>query len=144
MDVQEEEDPVSKLFGSVNVNEGIEILETNSSTLKSHQFSEIYLEHPIHFLVLELKESFYVWIGDTSLANNLSLAMKTNYSSEPSTSNIILGSIKSDFETQMAQHLAKRFGKPFFVSSGLATQDPIFQSFAEARVFREMKEKIMV
>ena len=48
--------------------------------LNVHQFKERILETPVHFLVIQMKESYLVWIGGTpNCFANLAMAMSTRY-----------------------------------------------------------------
>lgn len=56
--------------------EGCEMVE---SKFKVHTFSETLLDQTVHFQVLRMKDSLYIWIGSSPELSSLAVAMCTRY-----------------------------------------------------------------
>eukprot|EP01119_Soliformovum_irregulare_P014244 TRINITY_DN3887_c0_g1_i1.p1 TRINITY_DN3887_c0_g1~~TRINITY_DN3887_c0_g1_i1.p1 ORF type:complete len:135 (-),score=8.16 TRINITY_DN3887_c0_g1_i1:133-537(-) len=115
--------------------EGVELVEP---TIKISQSSHTFMDAQIHFQIIHLKDSFYLWIG-TGLPKmgQLSLAFTTPFDSVPSVSNITDPSMEQ-FSNALALRLAKRLKKPIYVSCALSQNSPMMQVFLEKQVMKEL------
>ncbi|XP_061184476.1 proteasome assembly chaperone 4-like [Saccostrea echinata] len=104
--------------------------------LKYHVFSDKIMEKVVHFQVLKLKESFYIWICTSNKLGNLAVAMQTKFSSIPSGA-VLLGPADSHCFT-IAQRLAKKTGKQVFVS-GSVDYDQLMLPLIEKRIGQELQ-----
>ncbi|ESO83088.1 hypothetical protein LOTGIDRAFT_236859 [Lottia gigantea] len=112
-----------------------------SPSINIHTFSEKISDINVHFQIIQLKDSFCMWIGTGGEMGNMSLAMpgvKGSASQNPSTINII-GDSSNTVCSMLAQKLAKKCGKQVFVSSSLSF-DQFLTPLVEKRVFEEWKQ----
>ncbi|XP_029204660.2 proteasome assembly chaperone 4-like [Acropora millepora] len=116
--------------------EGCEMVE---SKFKIHTFSDTLLDQTVHFQVLRMKDSLYIWIGSSPELSSLAVAMCTRYDSVPSVANL-LGS-KADLNSStLAQRLAKKTKKQCFVSYNVPTENMLL-SLVEQRINQEIKDR---
>ena len=54
-------------------------LQPAEPTLDVHTFSDKIVEATMHFQVLRLSDSFFLWIGSSPQFNNLAMAMVTRF-----------------------------------------------------------------
>lgn len=47
--------------------------------IKIHDFSERILERVVHFHVMKMRDSVFIWAGENLELNSLSVAMSTKY-----------------------------------------------------------------
>lgn len=109
------------------------------SKFKVHTFSDTLLDQTVHFQVLKMKDSLYIWIGSSPELSSLAVAMCTRYDSVPSVANL-LGS-KADLNSStLAQRLAKKTKKQCFVSYNVPTENMML-SLVEQRINQEIKDR---
>ncbi|XP_060706101.1 proteasome assembly chaperone 4 isoform X1 [Hemiscyllium ocellatum] len=73
-------------------------------TLSVHNFSEKLSEQMVHFHVLRMKDSFFLWVGSTPTLSNLAVAMCTKFDPMP-VSTLILGDSSDTTPNSVAQRL---------------------------------------
>uniref|UniRef100_A0A131YA99 Putative proteasome assembly chaperone n=1 Tax=Ixodes ricinus TaxID=34613 RepID=A0A131YA99_IXORI len=110
-------------------------LEPQFST---HEFSRKFGEAVVHFLVLKMNKSFFLWIGSRRAnLSNIAVAMKTAYDKVP-TSTGLLGDPSDLTSTSLASKLASRTGCQVFVSCNLADPDKATVNFVHECLAEEM------
>ncbi|XP_078606023.1 proteasome assembly chaperone 4-like [Branchiostoma floridae x Branchiostoma japonicum] len=114
-------------------------VEEAQPTLGVHCFSERVFEQAVHFRVLKLKDSFFLWVGLQPSMANLAVALPARFDSIPSTS-ALLGEFSDTTSCTLAQKLCKHTGKQVFVSCNLPTQDGMFLVEVEKRIHKEIKD----
>ncbi|XP_043575409.1 proteasome assembly chaperone 4 isoform X2 [Chiloscyllium plagiosum] len=72
--------------------------------LSVHNFSEKLSEQMVHFHVLRMKDSFFLWVGSTPTLSNLAVAMCTKFDPMP-VSTLILGDSSDTTPNSVAQRL---------------------------------------
>ncbi|GJQ08906.1 hypothetical protein GpartN1_g697.t1 [Galdieria partita] len=103
------------------------------SKLQRHQFQETINEDTVFFEILELRNSFYVWLGtETSLMKSLTVAFPV-----PNTPQVISTKLfgPEDVSKQLAERLALKFQCPFFISVGLDLQTTEASHLIEKKLF---------
>ncbi|XP_071166679.1 proteasome assembly chaperone 4-like [Mytilus edulis] len=102
-----------------------------------HTFSEKLMDTQVFFQTILFDHGFFLWIGTSPAAlGDLSLAMKTKYSQEPSTSTLF-GTSDSP-TTALAQRLAKKTSKQVFVGGNM-NYNQLMLPLIEKRIGEEMK-----
>merc|ERR1712224_569777 len=83
-----------------------------------HNLSSVHFDRVVHFHIIDLDGSFFLWIGDTSLSfEDLQVACPTRYDTmSPVTT--LCGELDGP-GTTLAQMLSKRFKVPVFLSYNL-------------------------
>lgn len=114
--------------------------ETAECKFKLHTFSDTFLDQTVHFQILKMTDSFFMWIGSSPAEmSSLAIAMCTKYDSVPSVANL-LGS-KADLNSStLAQRLAKKTNKQCFVSYNIPTENMLLE-LVEQRINQEIKDK---
>ncbi|XP_078395670.1 proteasome assembly chaperone 4 [Cetorhinus maximus] len=106
-------------------------------TLSVHNFSEKLSEQTVHFHVLRMKDSFFLWVGSAPNLSNLAVAMCTKFDSMP-VSTLILGDASDTTPNSVAQRLAKKTGKQVFISYNLPSSNASLSLQVENRIKQEM------
>lgn len=57
----------------------LEGCETVECKFKVHEFSDTFLDQTVHFQILRMKDSLYIWIGSSPELSSLAVAMCTKY-----------------------------------------------------------------
>lgn len=104
-----------------------------------HTFSDTLLDQKVHFQILKMTDSLYVWIGTSPEMGALAVAMSTKYDPVPSVVNL-MGNKADLSSTTLAQRLAKKTNKQCFVSYNIPTENMLL-GLVEQRINQEMKEK---
>ena len=55
------------------------VVQTAESRIGIHNFSDTLLNTAVHFHVMKMEESFFLWIGHKENLDNLAMAMKTKF-----------------------------------------------------------------
>ncbi|XP_071957420.1 proteasome assembly chaperone 4-like isoform X2 [Antedon mediterranea] len=107
--------------------------------LNEHRFSTTMFEKCVHFYVLQLHESFLVWIGTVPHElTNLSVAINSKFEKNTASTTTLLGDMADLSANSIAQRLAKKTGKQVFVSCNLPAVGE-FLPLVEARLMTELK-----
>ena len=111
----------------------------NPLTSFSHLFEPT--SETIHFQVIALEGSTYLWIGASDNRQDaLALGVPNLAGGGPPASGTALLGSGSDVASQaMAQRLARKIGHPVFVSFNLRADDPELRSFAERQALTALK-----
>lgn len=105
---------------------------------RTHQFSRHFNGAPVHFLVLRMDSSFFLWIGSQSRTmSNLSVAMTTAYEKAPTASHL-MGDASDPTSNALASKLSKRTGCQVFVSYNLANTDAATVNFVHECLVEEL------
>ncbi|XP_022442266.1 proteasome assembly chaperone 4 isoform X1 [Delphinapterus leucas] len=111
-----------------------------------HNFSARLWEQLVHFHVMRLTDSLFLWVGATPHLRNLSVAMCTRYVSAAGglwdpipVSTALLGDMSDTTSTGLAQRLARKTSKQVFVSYNLPNTDSSFTLLVENRIKEEME-----
>ncbi|XP_012274958.1 proteasome assembly chaperone 4 isoform X2 [Orussus abietinus] len=102
----------------------------------SFQFHDFVLpvgDLQISCQIIKMEDSFYLWVGDFNerAMNDLSLAIMTKYEVQP-VSTRLMGSVADATSTNMAQRLAKKYGKPVYVSFNVTTNNLLLPGIEKA------------
>ena len=111
----------------------------DTSGIMVHNFSECLLDNMVHFHVMKMKDSLFVWMGKKAELSSLSVAMCTKYSSTPAVSNL-LGEVSDITSNTLAQRLAKKLKKQCFISYNLPPENTLL-TLAERRLVEEIDSK---
>uniref|UniRef100_A0A8C6CGV6 Proteasome assembly chaperone 4 n=1 Tax=Moschus moschiferus TaxID=68415 RepID=A0A8C6CGV6_MOSMO len=103
-----------------------------------HNFSARLWEQLVHFHVMRLTDSLFLWVGATPHLRNLAVAMCTRYDSIP-LSTALLGDTSDTMSTGLAQRLARKTSKQVFVSYNLPNTSSSFELLVENRIKEEMQ-----
>ncbi|XP_053520069.1 proteasome assembly chaperone 4 isoform X4 [Artibeus jamaicensis] len=131
-----------------------------------HNFSARLWEQLVHFHVMRLTDSLFLWVGATPHLRNLAVAMCSRYSRGPRwpgraqvplgdgalcslpgpeaedsipVSTSLLGDTSDTTSTGLAQRLARKTNKQVFVSYNLQNADSNFALLVENRIKEEME-----
>ncbi|XP_024945433.1 proteasome assembly chaperone 4 [Cephus cinctus] len=90
--------------------------------------------------IIKMEASLYLWAGDfpTGSMNDLTFALLSQYETLP-ISTRLMGSLADTTSTNFAKRLAKKIGKPVYVSFNIGT-DNLSLPAVEKRIFQEFKE----
>jgi hypothetical protein len=111
-------------------------------TIQTYQKTIQFLEDNIHFQVIRLTGSLFVWIGQTDQLSALSLIMPP-YHTLPAQATTILGQTLDDYTGQLGRRLAIKFKMPFYVATDLS-DNPELRLFTERQLFTWLKEEVCV
>ncbi|XP_077993716.1 proteasome assembly chaperone 4-like [Glandiceps talaboti] len=102
-----------------------------------YNFSDNLLQQLVHFHVVKLLDSFFLWVGtDTLSFSSLAVAMTTKMDSVPASSSL-LGEVSDTPSISLAQKLSKKTKKQIFVSYNLPTTQMMLP-LVEQRILEEM------
>uniref|UniRef100_T1ILY5 J domain-containing protein n=1 Tax=Strigamia maritima TaxID=126957 RepID=T1ILY5_STRMM len=104
--------------------------------LKTHQFSAKILNTDVYFQILQLKDSFFLWIGASPVLSELSVAMPCR---NEILSSQLIGANADSASNVIATRLAKRTAKQVFVSYSLDAQDKLLLSHVEKKLAEELE-----
>ncbi|KAI5931249.1 Proteasome assembly chaperone 4 [Manis javanica] len=105
-----------------------------------HNFSAQLWEQLVHFHVMRLTDSLFLWVGATPHFRNLAVAMCSRYVSDSiPVSTSLLGDTSDTTSTGLAQRLARKTNKQVFVSYNLQNTDSNFALLVENRIKEEME-----
>ena len=103
-------------------NETLEVdnLQLYPSSFKFHNFVAKVGEVRISCRIIKMEDSLYLWVGETndSKMSDLTVAMISRYESSPVATKII-GTNEDSTSSSMAKRLAKKCGRPVYVSFNL-------------------------
>ncbi|KAH7942058.1 hypothetical protein HPB49_020110 [Dermacentor silvarum] len=111
---------------------------SNSRGFSTHQFSRHFNGNSVHFLVLRMDSSFFLWVGSQSgCLKNLSVAMSTAFEKGPTASSL-MGDASDLTSNALAAKLAKRTGCQVFVSYNVPATDAATVNFVHECIVEEM------
>ncbi|XP_033113054.1 proteasome assembly chaperone 4-like isoform X1 [Anneissia japonica] len=106
--------------------------------LTEHRFSASLFEQLVHFYILQLNDSFLVWIGTVPQElTNLSVAMNSKFNKNVNFTTL-LGDTADLTANTIAQRLAKKTGKQAFVSCNLPSISQLLP-LVESRLMTELE-----
>ncbi|KAK3761073.1 hypothetical protein RRG08_022477 [Elysia crispata] len=103
-------------------------------------FTENFSDTTVHFKLMVLDSSFFVWIGTDPKLANIAVSMPPKYDDLPSTSTL-LGSKSEENSASLSLKLAKKFKQQVFVSCSVPF-DPQLSLLIEKRLMEELKQRI--
>jgi len=114
-------------------------MEPHASCVQVQHFKDVFMETPVYFLLISLRDSFFVWVGSAPpCLDHMAVAVPTRFDPQPITSTVLgtptLASAQQDFTLSVAKHLGKKIGKMFFVSCSLYEYSMELQVFVERRI----------
>ncbi|XP_050037435.1 proteasome assembly chaperone 4-like [Dermacentor andersoni] len=114
---------------------------SNSRGFSTHQFSRHFNGNSVHFLVLRMDSSFFLWVGSQSgCLKNLSVAMSTAFEKAP-TASCLMGDASDLTSNALAAKLTKRTGCQVFVSYNVPATDAATVNFVHECIVEEMSLK---
>jgi len=106
--------------------------------LLMHNFSAKLLEQFIHFQIIFMKGSLFIWIGEQlPKTHDLSVSLVSNMDSVPS-----LSTLMGDHESpgnSISQRIAKQYQVVTFVSYNAPNSQRYLDALVEKRLVRELK-----
>ncbi|KAH6926602.1 hypothetical protein HPB50_019910 [Hyalomma asiaticum] len=113
-----------------------------SRGFSTHQFSRHFNGNSVHFLVLRMESSFFLWVGSQSgCLKNLSVAMSTAFEKAP-TACSLMGDASDLTSSALAAKLTKRTGGcQVFVSYNVPATDAATVNFVHESIVEEMSLK---
>eukprot|EP00112_Aurelia_sp_Birch-Aquarium-sp1_P021154 Seg562.9 transcript_id=Seg562.9/GoldUCD/mRNA.D3Y31 product="Proteasome assembly chaperone 4" protein_id=Seg562.9/GoldUCD/D3Y31 len=111
---------------------------STESLFDEHNFQETVCEDTIHFKILKMKDSLFIWIGSTPNFDLMTISMPTKMSQVPA-STTILGEDTNNLHTSLTQRLAKRTKKQILLSLNVALDDDIIR-IVERRIIQEFNK----
>ncbi|KAK7802295.1 hypothetical protein U0070_012817 [Myodes glareolus] len=109
-----------------------------SGDVSLHNFSARLWEQLIHFHVMRLTDSLFLWVGATPHLRNLAVAMCSRYDPIPVCTSLF-GDTSDATSSGLAQRLARKTSKQVFVSYNLSNTDSNFTLLVENRIKEEME-----
>ncbi|XP_008336702.1 proteasome assembly chaperone 4 [Cynoglossus semilaevis] len=103
-----------------------------------HNFTEKILEQVIHFHVMKLSDSFFLWVGSSPVLSSLAVSMSSKYDSMP-LSSLIMGDSSNTILNTFSQRLAKKTKKQVFLSYDLPMTDSNLSLLVERRILKELE-----
>ncbi|KAI8969165.1 hypothetical protein BDF20DRAFT_148092 [Mycotypha africana] len=113
---------------------------TAEPTFLIHQATHQFVAEPIHFQVLQMNKSVFVWIGkDEAKLGDMSVAVPPfgNQSTAAATSIIVKGIAEQG--KNLARSLALKYKQQFFVSLNLNNPDDMLILFIEKKLMELLK-----
>jgi len=122
----------------------------NAARLRVHRFQARFMEEPVFGQILVLKNSFFVWIGNSAgRLDNLEVALPLQTAvglqdggkrgPAVSSSSNLLGFAIDGSGQSLAARLAKRTGSQWFVSYNLPAENQQLNAFVERKLLEELK-----
>jgi hypothetical protein len=114
----------------------IEFMEPN---VEIHSFGTEVAETPIHFQVLKMENSLFIWIGSGTdpTFSDLGMALNTRYDRLPLCTRL-MGAHTAMESSNLASRLAKKFQRAVYVSYNLPS-DRLLLPTIEKRLQEEIK-----
>ncbi|XP_064599237.1 proteasome assembly chaperone 4-like [Liolophura sinensis] len=106
------------------------------SSIKLHNFSARLTDTEVFFQVMQLSESFHLWVGTNKSLGSTAVAMNSPYEKMPVATHLH-GDHADQSSVAMARRLAKKTGKQVFVSCNIAADQLLFP-LVEKRIHEEM------
>jgi len=119
-------------------------MDYNSSpSIRVEEWSEVFVETPIFFMVYWMEGSIFIWIGDSQgNMNSLISSVKTPFDSLPSVSTL-QGSPLNFFGSNLARRLAIKSKKLCFVSYNIPKEDSdMLQAWCEKKLLERLKQSL--
>ncbi|KAG0170261.1 hypothetical protein DFQ28_002214 [Apophysomyces sp. BC1034] len=101
-----------------------------------HQATHLFLTEPIHFQLVQMNKSMFVWVGKNARLNDLSVAMPS-FGTQATTT--VLGKDVAELSRNMARRLALKYNQQFYVSLDLGKQDDLLNAFVEKKLMLMIK-----
>ncbi|XP_061446912.1 proteasome assembly chaperone 4 isoform X2 [Rhineura floridana] len=102
-----------------------------------HNFCGRLSEQLVQFHAMRLRDSLFLWIGESPELSNLAVAMCTPRDSIPA-STLLFGNASDSTSNSLAQRLASKTKKQIFVSYNIQNTDNSFILLVENRIKEEM------
>jgi hypothetical protein len=114
-------------------------VEYMKSSFEIHSFGTEIADTPVHFQILKMENSLFIWIGSgvDPTFNDLGMALNTNYDRLP-LSTRLMGAHTDMTSLNLASRLAKKFQRAVYVSYNLPS-DRLILPAIEKRLQEEMK-----
>eukprot|EP00741_Cyanophora_paradoxa_P004070 tig00000767_g3952.t1 len=110
------------------------------SRLRIDAFEERIGETSLHFQIAHLTDSFFVWVGTSPpKLQNLDVSFPIKFDSIPAATTLLAANGHDDTGKSLAQRLAKRFDKPFFVSCNLPSDEPMLGGLVERALVTRLR-----
>mmetsp|Transcript_42988 Transcript_42988/g.69752 ORF Transcript_42988/g.69752 Transcript_42988/m.69752 type:complete len:139 (-) Transcript_42988:654-1070(-) len=108
--------------------------------IKTISFSNLLSDIPVHFHILCLVESFFIWVGvSPPRLARMDAAFPAKFDPFPTTTTLF-GKSTDDSSLALAGRLVKKFGKPFFVSLTLPPESSMLP-LVEKRLVQELQKE---
>jgi proteasome assembly chaperone 4 len=112
------------------------------SNFKSHFFSTEICDAQYNFRILKMKDSIFIYIGQTDNEHFIDMAMAMKTPTDVISTTIMGASVGSGSQ-ELAEKLSKRLNKQVFVSCS-APDDRIVRPSIEKRLIDEIKQHMEV
>lgn len=108
--------------------------------------SDRFLDSPIFFQLVRLKDSFFLWIGSqTPELKALDVATKSPFSAVPNCTSVMGASATDDvFSVGFARRLAARTGQMVYLSYNLPRNREHLEAFVQRKAMSLLKAKGLV
>ncbi|XP_065332784.1 proteasome assembly chaperone 4-like [Cloeon dipterum] len=115
--------------------------DSQEAALSMHSFSDELSSMPVSFQVLKLKNSLFVWIGnsDNKCLSDLNLAMVVP--PEEITSVRLMGNLLTP-SSVLTKRLCKKLGKPVYLSYNLPQNDNMLLEIVNKRLNKEIENNL--
>ncbi|XP_049621048.1 proteasome assembly chaperone 4 [Suncus etruscus] len=113
-------------------------MDGEAAPVSLHNFSARLWERPVHFHVMRLTGSLFLWVGAAPQLRNLAVAVCSRYDSIPVATSLF-GDASDTASASLAQRLARKTSKQVFVSYNLPNTDSNFALLVEGRIKEEME-----
>ncbi|CAB3381986.1 Hypothetical predicted protein [Cloeon dipterum] len=115
--------------------------DSQEAALSMHSFSDELSSMPVSFQVLKLKNSLFVWIGnsDNKCLGDLNLAMVVP--PEEITSVRLMGNLLTP-SSVLTKRLCKKLGKPVYLSYNLPQNDNMLLEIVNKRLNKEIENNL--
>lgn len=128
-----------RLFRSkINLNNSLVTMNEDQCFITHHQFADTIGRVNVFFQVISMKDSFYIWIGDTGHFQNLAVGIKSKFDKFP-LSTLIMGNQADYMSVSWANKLTQKTGKQVFVSHNLSICDSNMMNNIYLRLSEEMR-----
>jgi len=114
-------------------------MSLTNSKIVTTDFSDVILENKVFFKIIQLQDSFFIWIGMKPQMMNMAVAMPTTEGA--ASASLLFGNKMDISPSSLAQKLAKKYKKQFFISCSIPF-DQNLSVLIEKRIAQELT-KIM-
>ncbi|KAI8643470.1 hypothetical protein BD408DRAFT_385665 [Parasitella parasitica] len=108
-----------------------------------HQATHLFLTDPIHFQVIQMNNSAFIWVGKADgKLGDMSVAVPPFGSHNHASATTIINKGVSEHGRNLARRLASKYKQQFFVSFDLSSPDDMLFVFVEKKLIELLKNVI--
>ncbi|KAI9470431.1 hypothetical protein BDB00DRAFT_985357 [Zychaea mexicana] len=116
------------------------MVDDNEPHFLIHQETQTYVSEPIHFQLVQMNKSMFVWVGKQQASmKDLSIAMPPIASQSIPSVTTVLGQDIAEQSRNLGRRLAAKYQQQFFISLDVGNQDDMLVAFVEKKLSAMIK-----